>query len=156
MKLKFLLAALVFTAAALPPARAADAPPSAPAPAASAKKPETELEGRMKKIGGAFRKLRRQASDPAKNADSLEQVGIMHENAEAATKLTPAKASTIPEADRAKWVSDYQAKMKEMVGELDKLAAAFKENRNEDAVKIVQSLGAMQKEGHSEYRAKDD
>src|SRR5690349_20810384 len=90
----------------------APAATAAPTPAAKEKKPETELSKKMEKMNGAFRKLRRQATDATKNADSLEQVAILKEYAAAAAKLEPAKAATIPEADRAKWVADYRAEMK--------------------------------------------
>ena len=137
----------------------ADDPPSAPAgpppTGADHKEPETELGGKMGKMNGAFRKLRRQAGDATKNAESLQLVATLRENAEAAAKLVPAKADSIPEADRAKWIEGYKSKMAEMIEAIGKLEAAFKADNNEEAVKIVQSLGALQKDGHGEYRKKE-
>lgn len=137
---------------AVPAVYAAD---EAPAAAAKEKKPETELTKQMDRLNGAFRKLRRQAADATKNADSLEQVAIIREASAASAKLTPVKAAEIPEADRAKWVAAYQEKMKQFESLVDKLEAAFKAGQNEEAAKIVQSMGAAQKEGHKEYKAKD-
>jgi soluble cytochrome b562 len=139
---------------------AADEAPATPdTPAAPVapkeKKPETELTKQMDKMNGAFRKLRRQAGDATKNADSIEQVAILREFATASAKLEPAKAAAIPEADRKKWVADYQAKMGDMLKIIDRLDAAFKAGQNEEAVKIVADLGALQKEGHKEYRAEE-
>lgn len=127
-----------------------------PAPAAAPKeqKPETELSQKMDKMNPAFRKLRRQAGDATKNADSLEQVAILREYAEASLKLEPFKAGEVPAGDRAKLVEGYQAKLKEFQAGVAKLEAAFKAGQNEEAVKIVQELGAMQKEGHKEYKSK--
>jgi len=136
---------------------AADAPaaaPAAPAPAPKEKKPETELSQKMDKMNSAFRKLRRQAADATKNADSLEQVAVLREYAAASAKLEPFKAGEVPAGDRAKLVDGYQAKMKELQAGLAKLEAAFKAGQNEEAAKIVQELGAMQKEGHKEYKSK--
>lgn len=130
---------------------AADEAPAAPA--AKEKKPETELTKKMDKMNGAFRKLRRQATDATRNADSLEQVAILKEFAAEAVKLEPAKAATIPEADRAKWVADYRAKMKETQATIDKLEAALKAGQNEEAGKLVNELNAQQRAGHKEYRA---
>ena len=59
-----------------------------------ADEPETELGGKMEKIGGAFRALRRQVSDATKNADSLTRVATIRQNAEAAIKLEPAMKRT--------------------------------------------------------------
>lgn len=133
---------------------AADEAPAA-APAAKEKKPETELTKKMDKMNGAFRKLRRQATDATKNADSLEQVAILKEFATEAVKLEPAKAATIPEADRAKWVADYRAKMKETLATIEKLEAALKAGQNEEAGKLVNELNAQQRAGHKEYRAEE-
>jgi hypothetical protein len=133
---------------------AADAPAAVPAPAPKEKKPETELSQKMDKMNSAFRKLRRQAADAAKNADSLEQVAILREYAAASAKLEPFKAGEVPAGDRAKLVEGYEAKMKELQAGLAKLEAAFKAGQNEEAAKIVQELGAMQKEGHKEYKSK--
>lgn len=133
---------------------AADAAPAAPAAAPKEKKPETVLTGKMDKMNGAFRKLRRQAADATKNADSLEQVAILREYAEASVKLEPFKATEVPAGDRAKMVEGYQARMKELQATLAKLDAAFKAGQNDEATKIVQELGAIQKEGHKEYKSK--
>lgn len=133
---------------------AADGAPAAAPAAPKEKKPETELSQKMDKMNSAFRKLRRQAGDATRNADSLEQVAILREYAEAAAKLEPVKAGEVPAGDRAKLVEGYQAKMKELQAGLAKLETAFKAGQNEEAAKIVQELGALQKEGHKEYKSK--
>lgn len=126
-------------------------PPRDPA-AENSDEPETELTKHMDKMNGAFRKLRRQVADAAKNADSLEQVVILREHAAAAAKLAPAKAEKIPEADRAKFVADYRSRMSETVATIDKLAAALKAGQNEEAAKIIAEIGNQQRSGHKEYR----
>lgn len=132
---------------------AADA---APAPAAAAeKKPETELTQKMDKMNGAFRKLRRQAGDASKTAESLELVATLREMSVASARLEPARAVTIPEAGRKKWIADYQAKMGELQAQIDKLEAALKAGQNEEAARIVQAIAALQKEGHKEYKSED-
>jgi soluble cytochrome b562 len=133
---------------------AADEAPAA-APAPKAEKPETELTKQMDKMNGAFRKLRRQATDATKNADSLEQVAILKEFAASSAKLEPAKAATIPEANRAKWVADYRAKMAETIALIDKLEAALKAGQNEEAGKLVTEINNHQRAGHKEYRAEE-
>jgi cytochrome c556 len=120
------------------------------------KKPETELGQKMEKMSGAFRRLRRQVSDPAQNEDSLQRVAVLKEQAVAAAKLEPEKAASLPEADRKKMVEGFRAKMNDLIEEIDRLEAALKAGRNEEAAKIVRNLGAMQKEGHHDYRVEKD
>lgn len=142
MKIRILLLSLICAAVTVPAIQAADAP-------------ETELGDKMDKMGGAFRKLKRQLADATKNEDSLKLVATMRESAKAALTLEPAMKADIPKADQAKFVADYQAKMKSFNAELVKLEDALKAGKNEDAAKIVEGLGTMQKEGHKQFKKPD-
>ena len=113
---------------------------------------ETELDGKMDAIRGAFNKLRKQIHDPAANASSLELAAKLHKAAEEAAGLAPARAADIPEADRAKFIEKYQAEMKEFVAQVTKLEAALKDGKNDEAAAILGKLGAMQKPAHKEFR----
>lgn len=142
MKIRFSLLALALTLVAAPIT-------------SQAKDEETELGGKMEKMSSAFRSLRRQASKAEKNADSLAKVATIREYAEAALKLEPAKKAELPAAEQAKFVAEYQAKMKEFIGLVDKLEAAFKANNNEEAAKIIRTMGDSQKANHKTFK-KDD
>jgi soluble cytochrome b562 len=127
---------------------------AAPAEVAAAKgEEETELDHKMEDMNGAFRKLRRQISDASAKASSLELVGKLRSASEESAKLIPAKAEKVPEADRAKFVADYQAKMKDFMAELDKLKAALEADKFDEAATILTKLGNLQKSGHREFRA---
>jgi len=142
MKIRLLLLTAVFALVAGPAVRAAD-------------EPETELGQKMEKVGGAFRALRRQISDPAKNADSLSRLATMRENLQAALKLEPAKKAEIPAADQKKFVADYQAEMKRFIGLIEKVEAALKAGNNDEASKLVSQMGDDQKKAHKQFK-KDD
>jgi hypothetical protein len=118
--------------------------------------PETELGKRMEKMSGAFRKLRRQVEDPSKNADSIAQLKIIRENAEASLKFDPVKKADLPAGDRAKFVTAYQAEMKDFIGLVGKVEAALKANNNEEAKKLCGAMGDQQKKGHKEFQKKKD
>ncbi len=133
---------------------AASTVPAAPAKETKEKKPDTELTKNMDKMNAAWRKLRKQADDATKNAESLELVATMRQYATAGAKLDPFKVTEIPEADRAKMIAGFKAKMKEFLATLDKLEAALKAGQNGEATKILQELGTIQKEGHKEYKSK--
>lgn len=141
MKLRILLLSLICAAVTLPCARAEDK-------AKSADKDETELGGHMDKMGGAFRKLKRQLPDATKNDDSLKLVATIKAEAAESAKLTPAWK---PEQKEK-----YQAKMKDFNAMVGKLEAALKAGKNDEAVKIAEELGAAQKEGHKEFKKPDD
>jgi soluble cytochrome b562 len=115
-------------------------------------KPETELEGKMDEMGGAFRKLRGQIQDATKNAESIALVEKMRTAATDAAKLKPAKTEDLPEADRPKFVAEFQKDMKELIGLFDKLEAALKAGDNAGAAKLIGEIRAVQKEGHKEFQ----
>lgn len=138
------------------PAAPAPAPSTSGAPAAGGpghrKHPATELEDRMDEMGAAFKKLRRQITDATQNASSLELVAKLSAGAEKAAKLTPAKASDLPEAERPKFIADYQSEMKVLQEQLAKLSAALKANNNADAEKVLKDIGAMQRKDHKTFQ----
>jgi soluble cytochrome b562 len=124
-----------------------------PAPATAAPE-ENAIEDQMETMGSAFKKLRRQVPDPAQNASSLELVAKLRKASVAAQPLTPEKAAKIPEADRARFVAAYAEKMTALIAEIDKLEAALKADKNDEAATALARLGELQKEGHREFRPK--
>jgi hypothetical protein len=142
---------LLFAGLLLLPFIALQAQPAPAAPVAEAHE-ETELDGKMDTMRGAFNKLRKQVADPAANPSSLELVSKLKKAAEASLELSPARAADVPEAERAAFVEAYKTKMKAFIAEVDKLEVALKADKNEEASAVVARLGAMQKEGHREFR----
>jgi hypothetical protein len=122
---------------------------------ARAAEPETELGTKMEKVGGAFRALGRQITDPAKNEDSLARLATMKENLQAGLKLEPAKKAEIPAAEQKKFVEDYRAELKRFIGLVEKTEAALKANNNEEAAKLVATMRTDQKKAHTSFK-KDD
>lgn len=117
---------------------------------------ETELGQKMDKMGSAFRALRRQIKDSSKNADSLAKVATIKEMAIASAKLEPAMKASIPADKQAKFVADYQAKMKEFVALTDKIEAALKANNNVEAEKLCGQMADAQKKGHADFQKKKE
>jgi cytochrome c556 len=131
MKIRILLLTLICAMVSAPVVSAAD-------------KEETELGNHMDKMGGAFRKLKKQVADAAQNESSLKLVATIKEEAAASAKEKPA------------WHPDdapkFQAKMKEFSDKVAALETALKAGKNDVAAKIVDELGAAQKEGHKEFK----
>src|SRR5687767_1374127 len=124
-----------------------------PAPA-PVQEETTELGAKMSAISKAFKKLRSQVADAAKNEDSLMLVAAIRENTVAASKLIPEKTADVPAAEQARFNADFVARMESLLGEVNKLEAAFKANNNEEAKALLEVLGNAQKEGHKEFRKK--
>jgi len=116
---------------------------------------ETELGRTMEKLNGAWRKLRRQAADPASNVASLELVAIIKAGGEKALTLTPARAADVPAADREEFITDYRKDMKDFLFQIGKLEEAFKAGDNTAAPDLVKKIGDLQKEAHKEFKRPD-
>lgn len=116
---------------------------------------ETELGGKMEKMGGAFRAIRKQITDPSKNADSLAKVVTIRQNAEASLKLDPALTKEKPAAEQKKFVENYRAEMKKFIELCGKLEAALKANNNAEAEKLCAAMGDASKAGHKEFKKED-
>jgi len=82
---KRLLIASTCLALAFAPFAQAEAAKAAP----KGEEKHTELGERMEKLNGAFRKLKRQAGDATKNADSLTLVATIKTSAESAWRSSP-------------------------------------------------------------------
>ena len=109
----------------------------------------------MEEIGKAFRRLGRQIDDASKNEDTLKLIATIREHAEASLKLDPAKKAEVPAAQQAKFVADYQAKMKGFLANLAKLESAVKAGNNAEADTLIKTLKQDQKEGHKEFKIED-
>jgi soluble cytochrome b562 len=144
MKIRLLFASLICALATVPCLQAQPA----------GHDEDTELGDKMYTLSSAYKKLGKQINDASKNEDSLKLVATIHSSAEAALKLEPAKKADIPAADQAKFVTDYQAKMKSFIGEVDKLEAALKAGDNAAAAKQLDVLKQAQREGHKEFQKK--
>jgi hypothetical protein len=159
MKNRILSLALICAVGALPWLRAEETP-TAPKAAETTKseKPKeetTELGSHMEKVGSAFRRLNRQIKDASKNEESLQLIATIRQHAEAAMKLEPAKKVEIPADQQAKFVADYQAKMKSFLADIAKLEATLKAGNNAEAETLLASLKQDQKEGHKAFKIED-
>ena len=114
--------------------------------------PETELGAKMDKISSAWRRVKAQINDASKNEDTLAKLATIKENMNAALKLDPALKAEKPAAEQAKFVSDYQAKMKEEIAKIDELTALVKAGKNEEAAKLVAPIDQNSKEAHKQFK----
>ena len=116
----------------------------------------TPLGEEMETISKAFRTLRRQAKDPAKNASSAALAGKMLAAAKKSIEFDPAWTEDQPKADQAKFVAGYKKGMEQMVAQLTALEKAFKAGDNAKAEAIIAKLRDAQKKGHKAYKKPDE
>ena len=114
----------------------------------------SELGDSMEKMNGAFRKLRRQVTDPAQNESSLALVAKMRSTVVESAKYLPDKISKLPAEAQAEAKASYADKMKELLATTDELAEALKAGKNEQAVKIIEELHLQEEAGHKAFRPK--
>ena len=126
--------------------------PPAGGPAGNEEK--TVLAQNMQKINEARNSLRDsgQLADATKNADSLTKVTTMRDSAIAAQKERPVRTDTVPAAEQAKFVTDYQAQIQLLIDALGEMQVALRANNNAEAERLFGTLGDIQGPGHRAYR----
>jgi len=117
---------------------------------------ETELGGKMKIIGKSVKQLKGQIADATKQQSSIDLVETALKAAQDARALAPSKAAQIPEADRAKFISDYQLQMDYLIKDFTALEEDLKAGKYDDAQKVFTDLGQVKRDGHKKFQADED
>jgi soluble cytochrome b562 len=149
-----LAAALVAGPAALcvgPAARAADEPKKEKKEGQE----DTPLQKEMESIEKEMKNLRRTLRKAEQKDDSLKSVASIKASATKCKDLVPAMAKTVPEAQREKFVADFRKSMDEFIGEVDKLEAAVKAGKTDDALEIHKHLKDLEDAGHEKFTQSD-
>lgn len=114
-------------------------------------KPTTPLGEQMKKINAAYRALGPLIE--AGSADSaLAKVAIIHSAAEEALKFEPAKKADTPVPDQEKFVGDFQTTLKSFIGDVEKVDAALKAGKMDEAKTLAAALRVDQMAAHKQFR----
>lgn len=122
--------------------------------ASGKEEPKTELANHMGTANRAMRQLRGQIEDASKNAESAQLVATIRENLQSAKSLTPVRIAEIPDAEKARFTREYQAQVQKAVQSLTALEAALKAGDNAKAQALMAEVGGLQKEGHTQFKAK--
>lgn len=113
-------------------------------------KGDTPLEDEMIAANNALKKLKTQITDASKNASSLELIREMQKHFLAAKGMEPARAKK--EANKAKFVADYQKAMINLMSEMLKMETAVLDNKNDDAAGILKNLAKVKSDGHDKFQ----
>ncbi len=112
---------------------------------------DTELAKHMEEMQDNLKKLRKSVKTPAEDAASLESLTKMQQATVASKALTPKKAATLPEADRAKFVAGYRKEMAALLEHLCKIEVALLDNDNAKAEELFKGLKKIEDDGHEKY-----
>jgi soluble cytochrome b562 len=80
----------------------------------------------------------------------------MQKQANEAIKLEPVRKKEVPAAEQAKFIADYQARMKDFVANIGKVETALKAGKNDDAAVALKALKQDQDEGHKMFKKKKE
>ena len=105
----------------------------------------------MERMNKAYKILKKQVADPSKKEANLEAISSLKKNAADSAGGVPEKIESIPQADRAKFIEQYKAAISELVGQIEKLEKALREDRFQDAQKELDEIGKLKREGHSAF-----
>lgn len=160
MKIRTLFTSFVL-ALALGPVAFAQGGPGGGAPANQA--PKTDLEKQMAKISDANNALApgrggsADLNDTAKRADALVQAGNIKAAANEALKLAPkyTPPAITSEADKAKYLADYQATMKKFIAAVEAFEAGLKANKSTEELTALRNafLDVQRTDAHPVFRA---
>ena len=112
---------------------------------------DTELAKHMEEMQDNLKKLRKSVKSAEENTASLETLAKVQAAAVASKVLVPAKAATVPEADRAKFVAGYRKDMVALLEQLGKIEVALLDNENAKAEELFKALKGIEEAGHEKY-----
>ncbi|HZL35089.1 MAG TPA: cytochrome b562 [Tepidisphaeraceae bacterium] len=123
---------------------------------AEEKKKKTELNKKMEVMDEGMKKLKRTLRRPADDAQSLKVIAQVIEAATAARDMVPAKAASMPQADRKKFIDEYQKGMTQLIATMGQMKDAVTAGDNKKAMALHKSLKTQEEDGHDKFMESDD
>lgn len=122
---------------------------------AEQKGPDSELAQKMKLMGKNLKQLKPQIADATKQQSSVDLLETVKKIATEAKGLTPTKAKDVPDADRAKFISEFQSQIDKLIDAVGKIEDAVKAGKYDDAKTLFGDLQMIKREGHEKFAPKD-
>ena len=112
---------------------------------------KTPLMLEMEKLDAALEALKLGIRDPTKDAASLEQIVLAQQACLNCKQMTPRMAPNVPEAERAKFLTDYRKGLAAALIELAKLETALLDGDRDQARALWRKIEQMEEEGHNTF-----
>lgn len=112
---------------------------------------KTPLDLKMDIIAKSVKQLKNQVTDPNQQQSSIALVEAAKQAATEARALVPSKAASVPEADRPKFVTDFQAQIDVLIKAFATLDEALHAGKYDEAQKAFNELGGIKQQGHKQF-----
>jgi soluble cytochrome b562 len=113
--------------------------------------PKTPLAEQMSGISKDFRALHKALSDPSQQNTAVALVKDMEAHAAKARELQPAKTKTIPAADQAQFIADFQKQIDGLIADMQKLEQAVSSGDTAGANALMDKIQGDKREGHKKF-----
>jgi hypothetical protein len=110
------------------------------------------LDGAMRMINRGFRELSANVADPAKREENLSAVWMMQQGCAAAKRGKPEHL----EGDPVAALEEFRRGQIKLMGMLIELEAALMDNKNEEAVAILDEIHEHEEASHEKYEVDED
>ncbi|MEI8196434.1 MAG: cytochrome b562 [Phycisphaerae bacterium] len=114
------------------------------------------LESAMKDMGRALKTLKAEAADPAQAEQTLKDIGRLERDTAIAKGLVPPIVGKQAEDTKAKELNAYRAQMIHLMRTLLDLEEAVTDQKPEDIKNLLGQIQEIMKDGHKEFRPKED
>lgn len=112
---------------------------------------KTPLDLKMDIIAKSVKQLKNQVTDPKQQQSSITLVEAAKQAATDAKQLVPAKAASVPEADRPKFIADFQTQIDALIKAFATLDDALHAGKYDEAQKAFNELGGIKQQGHKQF-----
>jgi hypothetical protein len=124
--------------------------------AAEEKVQKSELNNQMEDMDESFKKLKRTLRKSEQNAESLKLIADLQQKSVLCKGMVPMKAAKVPEAERAKFVTEYRKEMAGVIIQFCEMEQALLDNNNEKAIEIYKALVERQDKDHDQFMQKEE
>jgi hypothetical protein len=133
-------------------------PQQQPPPARPASRPARpeNLHRNMEAMERAFKKLQSQVKERSQNESSLALVTQLQQYTLAAKSQVPDPVAKLSGEERAKQLAEFRMMMVGVLREELELEHHLLNNDNTKAAESLAALGQLQKDGHKEFRVKEE
>jgi hypothetical protein len=117
---------------------------------------KSELRKQMEQMDESMKKLKRTVRKAEFDKETLELIGHMEQVAVTCKSMTPSKAASVPEADRAKFIAGYQMGMASLLSDMCQLEIAVLKGDQVKAHDLYKKLKDDEDKGHDAFMPDED
>ena len=117
-----------------------------------AEEADSPLEGEMKILARGTKQLSQQVTDPTKQQENITLLESLKKAATDSKALTPRKTTSVPQADREKFLADFRTDLDELKDAFGQIEEAVKAGQYDKAKSLLAMANSIKKEGHGKFK----